>query len=491
MEEKNKNKLIEIFVRRGSTNEELFLYNSEWRNEFLSEYGLETSVNYAEKLRAAAFQTTDTVECRRLEKLAKEEELKIASLCQGALLREGVDLEKIFSKDFLREDWKKEEMMKQLELLGINQQTADELGLSDVNNLKEEGKELIFSLENTEKKRDILAQQGIDFIIEENTLKIKGRMDIKEGISFEDNQEARDFLNTENIEYMEMAQNRNPQKGLKKLFVPFTWKNGGSELLNSQLMLNLSKLAMVAMTSLVITPGGAAILLLTLHKTGAYAKILAKKNNLSLMQRRALENGLTVFREDSIKTKYGKQKIGKYFYMDKGNLCSINAADVRIPNAVMGVNLSPAEKEILRKGELLELKDKRGNNIAVRIDLTQDNLIRKFYKELTNGREMTAVPNKLSDDKAKLSWIAKKGAEGIKDVYGRKGINIERDTFLSQYGIRTQYHDFISLSQQEKVARSFEKKEAILQEKGALSEVIRNIANNESNKINKTVGRGL
>ena len=65
------------------------------------------------------------------------------------------------------------------------------------------------------------------------------------------------------------------------------------------------------------------------------------------------------------------------------------------------------------------LKDKKGNEFGVRIDVTKPSCIQEYYKERKNDREMKKVPTKTSPDREKLEWIARKGFQGISDIVAK------------------------------------------------------------------------
>lgn len=148
------------------------------------------------------------------------------------------------------------------------------------------------------------------------------------------------------------------------------------------------------------------------------------------VERKALKQGLTFYKEGQ-----GGEP-ARYYFSDMGKICSVEARHVKIPNMVKGITLSPIEREKLRKGELVTLKDKKGNEFAVRIDVTRRNGLQEYYKD---GRSMKSVPSPQSPDEVKLEYIKEKGFGGIHDIYGEKTLNLERDTFLDRFGLKADY----------------------------------------------------
>lgn len=432
MKEEDKQRMIEIILKKGNVDNSLFLYNSKERDEFLSRYGLKELADKIDRLDNDYMYSEDVGAMRNIEDNKKAAQADMAGQCKKILEENGVNVDKMFGEG-LNAEQEKEEVMKQLEQYGITPELAGQLGLDDISFLKSDGKECWFELDDNTSNRKALERNEVEYTRSKGKLRINGRFEVKEGISYDDTSENRRILDREEINYIKFAQGEKIGNGRKeKLFVPVNWRNGLFPVTNSQLVKNMEKLAIIGASSLILSPAGAVLLLLVLQRTGLYRNML-KQKELNKGERIALEKGLTVFKQN--------EKNARYYYMDKGNICSINARDVRIPSVVNGVHMSPAEMERVRRGELVMLKGKDGEEFGIRIDVTKRNGLQEYYREMKSDREMKAVPNPISPDQDKLDYIAKKGFSGIIDIYGRKNLNLERDSFISRYGIKTAYTD--------------------------------------------------
>lgn len=474
MDEKFENRLIEIVMRNGKLDESLFNYSKEEKEKFLKAADLKELADILEETEKELFYCEDTDKVKELVETSKSVETEIENTCRKILAENGVDIEKAIGVRM--DERKKIELLKQqLESFGIDERTAEELGLTDLETLKTDGKNFTFVLENTAKRRKELEKNHIDYTVKDGKINISGKFTAKEGICIEDSEEAVRFLDENEMNYIRMAQGETAGKG--KLFIPTSWAGGTT---NSQLVSNAKKLALIAAAGLVISPSGAIILLVTLKKTGLYDKLM-KDNALKKTEKKALEQGLTVFKQDG--------KNSRYWYMENGNLLSLNANDVRLPRWIKGVQLSPADVEKLKRGELLMLKDKKGNEFGVRIDVTKPSCIQEYYKERKNDREMKKVPTKTSPDREKLEWIARKGFQGISDIYGNKTLNLERDTFLSKYDLKNLYTDFRSKEFQ--LQGKQERKEEIMKELTETNGKIKEKADEAILRINKENKKGM
>uniref|UniRef100_UPI00356247B2 hypothetical protein n=1 Tax=Bacteroides fragilis TaxID=817 RepID=UPI00356247B2 len=432
MEEKDKQHLIEIVLKKGNVDNAMFMYSSTEKEKFLSRYDLKELADKIDQLDNDYMYSEDVTAMRNIEKNKKNAQMDMAERCKKILEENKVDVNKMFGEE-LTEEKEREEVLKQLSQYGITPELAAQLGLDDINALKTNGKECWFELDDNILNREALKKNEIEYTCSEGKLRINGRFEVKEGICYDDTPENRRILDQEEINYIKFAQGEKIGNDWKeKLFIPINWRNELFPVTNSQLVKNMEKLAIIGASSFILSPAGAVLLLLVLQRTGLYKQML-KQKELDKGERIAIEKGLTVFKQNG--------KNARYYYMDKGNVCSINARDVRIPSVVNGVRMSAAEMERVRRGEMVILKGKNGEEFGIRIDVTKRNGLQEYYREMRSDREMKSIPNPISPDKEKLDYIAKKGFKGIFDIYGQKNLNLERDAFLSKYGIKTVYAD--------------------------------------------------
>lgn len=472
MKEEDKQRLIEIVLKKGNVDNAMFLYNFAEREEFLSRYGLKELADKIDKLDNDYMYSEDVKAMRNIADNKKAAQADMTGHCKKILEENGVDVDRMFGEE-LSEEKEKEEVLKQLAQYGITPELAKQLGLDDINALKSDGKECWFELDDNTPNREALEKNEIEYTRSQGKLRINGRFEVKEGICYDDTPENRRILDQEEINYIKFAQGERIGNDWKeKLFVPINWRNGLFPVTNSQLVKNMEKLAIIGASSFILSPAGAVLLLLVLQRTGLYRNVL-KQKELNKGERLAIEKGLTVFKQNG--------KNARYYYMDKGNICSINARDVRIPSVVNGVRMSAAEMERVRRGELVVLKGKDGEEFGIRIDVTKRNGLQEYYREMKSDREMKSVPSPISPDKDKLDYIAKKGFKGIFDIYGRKNLNLERDAFLSRYGIKTAYTDIkgmeekmrnASPEQKETLENEIKKEDTKLKEKAASESIM-------------------
>ena len=154
---------------------------------------------------------------------------------------------------------------------------------------------------------------------------------------------------------------------------------------------------------------------------------------LTRAEAKALMAGEAIYRED----KTGREM---YIYMYNGNRYIMDAGDLVLPRQVDGVKLTILERERIRRGELVAVSDKDGEQIAFRVDPTSRDNIKRYYLNLKRDRQMTAVPGMFSDGKDKLEYIAQAGRKGIDDIFGTKARDKSRERFLSRYNLSSLYN---------------------------------------------------
>ncbi len=207
-------------------------------------------------------------------------------------------------------------------------------------------------------------------------------------------------------------------------------------------------------SSLLLGPIPAIAIQIAMNQTGIMDKLL-DKHLLSPNQKAALKNGETIKatqREDG-------KNIDQFLYKDSvtGKVNKINVRDVNIPSQVNGVKLTPAQIENLKNGKTIDVLDKNGVAMAFRIDMNAENGIKAFYKEMKSDREFSTVPKPESPDINKLKYIALKGTQGVNDIYGGGGVNLERDSFLSKFNLKKDFNEFTTLQKDLRIAEIYGK----------------------------------
>lgn len=483
MDKKDQDRLLEIILKRGIIGNDLFNYDRVERERFLTAYGLSDVVDRHDKVEFDYNISDNLTETARYKEKLKATEKEIADICKKVLVDGGLDVDTMIGH-LLNEKETKDELLQQLKQFGISPEMATTLGLDDPDLLKREGKEFIFEVRDTPKNRESLAKNEILFEKKDGKLRINGRFEVKEGIAYDDTQMNRKLLDENEMEYIKFAQGEYSGDKMKnKLLVPINWGNAAFPVTNSNLVLNLEKMAMLGASAFVLSPTGAIVLLLVLQKSGLYQQ-LNKPAELKPGEMEALRNGLTVYKED-------EKGNSRYYYMDKGNVCSLDTRNVRLSNVYNGIKLSAAQMDMLRKGKLVTFTDKKGEEIGLRIDVSKSGGLQEYYRGMYSGNEMKRKPTNLSSDIEKLEWVKRNGLQGIKDIYGKKSINLELENFLGRHNLSQAYRvtyeakgrmDMATKEERETLMKEFIKEDNILKNKA--DEALSN-----SVKINKGMGR--
>lgn len=484
MEEKDMNRMIGIALHGGNANYGIFNYDKDQREEFLRRYGWWERASRAETLRDEAAFTADAARSRQCTDEAKKLEREIYRECRKQLQEAGVDLEKVLGPE---REW--EEMVgqlaEQLQAIGIDRETAAKAGLLD-EEIITRGADGRFTLADTVSQREKLKKAGIDFTAKDGRITIDVRLKAKKGVAYEDTPDNRRRLDEAELEYIEMALGHNlHSNGRNALFVPFNWLNRAEQGYNSKLAQNIKQLALIGGAALFTGPGVTLALFVALRRT-PLRQNLFKAHELTYAQRKAIEQGLTAYKEN-------RDRQGNihptFYYQENGMLYSVAAHDVRIPEKVNGVKLSPLQREKLRQGELLELCNDKGEEFGLRVDLTHPNGLREYYRAMKSDKTMTAKPGAASSDDEKLSWIAKHGAQGVDDIFGRTDRDLVRDAFLARYGLKDSYAEYRNAQRvqgKDPGTDRGRKAEASMQETDAR---LRSMATDELEKISKSRGR--
>ncbi len=260
-----------------------------------------------------------------------------------------------------------------------------------------DGKEYNIYLEDFIKKTK---SNEISFSIENRSLNFEGKVQLQKYITVDDNQENRDILKKSNIDFDEL-------KGNKLKF-------------NSN---SLRKLAIGV--AVLVSPVTAIALMLVPKRTQIKNDIGLSKDDINQLKKGSI-----------IGTKNDKnERFLVQLDKDTNNLVKVRSNDISIPNKVAGQTLSPIQKEQLKNGKEIHIKDKQGQTIYAKIDLNKKTGL--SLKD-ENGQEIIITPEqtsnkKLSTDKDRLQHIANNGVDGIKDIHPN---NTElRKEFLNKYNL--------------------------------------------------------
>ena len=152
--------------------------------------------------------------------------------------------------------------------------------------------------------------------------------------------------------------------------------------------------------------------------------------------------------------------------------------------------MTAGQRDAFRKGELVELRDRQGQELLVRIDLAKPSMYREYYRQMKSDRDVMQVPDGKSRDIDKLEYISRKGMAGIRDIYGPKRPNIFCETFLNHYGLKTAFNEYLTAVDKYKQTEDSALKEKYRQEFKKADQSIKDIAGNEVISQHKSNSRG-
>lgn len=450
--DKNKYMLVDTFLRKGHISDLQFGFNHAKKMKFINDNGLnelyQKYIDAGKEFDSAINQDEFKAAKQKVEDIAKD----IRTACRKELEKQGLDITAIYGTE-PDIDEKKKLLIEQLEQMGMSEEFIKNKHFDDIEKLINEGsQEFEYTVKDTPETRKRFEDEGIEYHAENGRLKVKATLHATEGVAFDDTPDNRKILDDNEIKYMRMAMNKNPYSQKTKLFVPSTWinpvrssvasnfDNYFNKIINNQYGRSLlggtmiaGTVATAAMMGLVIHPVFAVTAYLLLRKTGLFK---ARKTAFypTAYEQRALQKGLTVYKEEN-----GR---GKYLYMHKGNLLSLDAKDIRIPEYIKGIKLTPLQRQQFRTGELIQLKGNDGETFSVRVDITSPNLIREYYKELKNDISVKPIPKITDSDEAKLSYIEHRGYKGVLDIFGKMSYNPRRDSFLKEYNLYNTFRNY-------------------------------------------------
>lgn len=439
--------LVETYCREGCLNVWQFHNDPEEMQKFLQENGMVEPYSRYQAARDAYERAADPEEAEAHYQNAVRASEDIRGLAKEKLFESGLDMDSIYGKEPTQEE-AREMFFDQLDQMGIDRETIKNLKLDNIERVLYENRPVDFSfaVKDTPENRRAFEEQGIYYDAREGKLHAEASIRGQKGLAIDDTPESRRLLDKNEIQYIRMATGKNPylgEKGSKnKLLIPETWMAPvytannhlsvmENNFMNTQLYHNMKPSVVLLATLGMFNPMLFWAAILTLKVSGYYNTKVQPKERPSFYEQKALKDGLTVF--------HPSPKGDCYFYEYKGNLCSINAHDVRIPSVINGVRLNLAEQDAFRRGELVKLKDKNGHSFEVRIDVTKPNLVQNYYRQFQSDRLGIPVPDRNSTKEQKLDYIAKMGYQGVQNIYGKTRLNTDRDDFLRENGLKAAF----------------------------------------------------
>lgn len=492
--------LVELYCRKGHFNEAMFGGDKSKEQKFFNDNGMRL---YAEEYTRAGKdydRANSQEEMIGAKQRMYEAAQRLRKEAKAVLLTKDINLDNIYGKEPTREE-ATEMLYQQLEELGLDKKTVRSLGMEDIEKiLYEDGKGFEFNVKDTQKQREAFDREEIEYEARDGRLHAKAKVKATEGVALEDTPENRKLLDDNEIQYIDMAMNVNPHLRKAVLFVPSTWKTPLKEgmkndmgqladnVMNSHYTKNFLAVAGLIGVSAMLPfhPIWTVAAFIIMRKTGLLNK-KQREMNPTRFEKEALKAGHTVFKQERID---GRMK-SQYLFMDNGNLMRINASDIRIPDYIKGVHLTPVQKEQFRKGEPIELKDKRGQLFWARIDVSNPKLYREYYKEMRSDRTAIPVPNTRSTDEEKLNYISKTGLSGVRAIYGAANLNVDRDAFLSKYNMKDKFKEMIEIEEKLRNTQDQSLKDKYSETLKNDDRSLREIAENEVISLHRSNSRKL
>lgn len=492
--------LFEIYLRKGNVNPGDFSEEDDKpvkTKEFARQFGFEKPYEaYLQNKKEAETTFSDVVK-KQAEQRMNDQAAIIRDRCRVNMAKGGVDIEKLFGKQPDVEQ-ARQLLREQFKALGMDDKTIAKLGIDNIDEMLVNDREFTVVVEDTPANEKFFKEQGYQYERKDGKLHAQATIHIEEGVAVEDTDKARKALDDVDIEYIRMAQDRNPKGSPAYNFIPVSWgaftysaHNQASRfcnrILNSQLTKNTAVMMGLIHASAFINPVFTVAAFLMFRQMGVFRDKGDRKFAPDYYQRKALDKGLTVFGQQQ----RGGRMDEVYAYMHKGKMCYIPARDVRVPDTIHGVRLTADQRERFRIGELIELKDRKGNSWQVRIDVTQPSLVRDHYQSMKSDKTPTPVPTPRSSDEEKLQYIAQKGYNGINDIYGKTNINIARDRFLMKHGLQMTFSGAQQSMYRLGNEKNPDKIKNIKEEFNNFDTKLKDIATNVLNSQRQSSGRGL
>ena len=252
--------------------------------------------------------------------------------------------------------------------VGIDAGLQESLSLKDKASITEKDGMIRISLPYRQAIADALDKAGMAF-------SIAGERIVLSMASRNGTPEARE-LGKKEIRKIEMANGRYEPGLLSSLLLPTReeWLRGADNYTREMALKAARQIAVIAATSAVLSPIGAVLVLWASDRTCNVLRSVDAFNmkKPSKAQMAMLRMGRTVY------VRGGLLGGDRFLYMHKGKVYSIDCRDVQLPDRIAGIYLNSMQLEILRRGELLNLKGADGKCVAARVDLSCPQNVRVY-----------------------------------------------------------------------------------------------------------------
>ena len=228
--------------------------------------------------------------------------------------------------------------------------------------------------------------------------------------------------------------------------------------------------------------------------------------NLSKEEIEGLERG------EVIKHDFGKGKGAELLQVDPktNSLVAISVNAISIPNKVLGVELSPIQKEQLRNGQTIEIKTEDEKKIYISVDLTKGNGLvltdeskkeikmsqiedmekkRRFLYDLYDDSVMDTISTDENKNKyieyikKNVAQVQSEGFDAIEKIHPNE--SLKQQALAKYLNIEKEYKEYRKLQEELKQNNSISMQNNIEFELNRTNDTIKSKATNKLNEINQ------
>lgn len=166
MDQKDKEKLLELVICKGEIRSDTFQYSLDEKRDFAEKWGMKELFARHDQLENDIHWSEDTVAERRYEAELNEVRDLIVLQAKECLRKENIDIDKAFDMEQGDEERRKA-ILSQLSVLGIDENDAVRLGLDNAELLEEKGKSIRMSLPDTPERREVSDEkEKLEYIVQ-------------------------------------------------------------------------------------------------------------------------------------------------------------------------------------------------------------------------------------------------------------------------------------------------------------------------------------
>lgn len=250
------------------------------------------------------------------------------------------------------------EILDKLSTLGIDKTEVSTADLHKLMQGKISGM-LNFSVPNSEKVRDFLDKENVQYSVENDKIKFSGKVKPETINEADDNEKNRKILDEANVSYQAV-----PEK---------------------------QRLRWVGSNAAILAIGAINPIVGIIAFTYNTLRLIAKKRNI--------ENSYNLSNPDLDRLKQGKLVMGtdnfgrsvlRQLDKDTNIIMSIKVDNIKIPDKIYDTELTQRQKSALKTGQTITVKDELGNDRKIRLDLVNGTglvQLKQFGKKIEVEKE--------------------------------------------------------------------------------------------------------